>query len=132
MRTRHHVCVPPTWRKRGANEATAPIPAGVTLAEAAHRAVSEFHASRPWVPSGGDLESIGVVYVNNPPEWRPEPAIHMTWNQGVNLFGLLISIDRLAEQSGGLDGVPFYLRLAIDEPHGPTPDGSRMWFFNLP
>jgi hypothetical protein len=34
-------------------------------------------------------------------------------------------IGRLAEQSGGLSAVPFYLRLVIDEPHVPTPDSSR-------
>jgi hypothetical protein len=41
-------------------------------------------------------------------------------------------IGRLAFQSGDLDAVPTYLALAIDEPHGPTDDGSRLWFFDLP
>jgi hypothetical protein len=67
-----------------------------------------------------------------PPDLEPEPGIRLTWRQPDGRFGLLMPIRRLAEQSGGLGSVPFYLRLAVDEPHGPTADGAVMWFSDLP
>jgi hypothetical protein len=54
------------------------------------------------------------------------------WKTSSNRFGLLNSVRSLAEQAGGLDALPFYLRLAIHEPRGPVPDASRMWFLDLP
>ena len=60
------------------------------------------------------------------------PGVVMTWHQGPNTFGLVISIERLAEQSGDLEAVPSYLNLTMHEPHGPNPDGSRLWLFDLP
>jgi hypothetical protein len=56
----------------------------------------------------------------------------MKWHQGEHQFGLLMPITRLATQAGDLDGVAFYLRLAVDEPHEPSPNGERRWFSNLP
>jgi len=60
------------------------------------------------------------------------PGIEMRWRQGSNLFGLLMPLDRLIAQAGELEGVAFYLRLAVYEPHGEVPDGTRLWFEDLP
>jgi hypothetical protein len=76
----------------------------------------------------GHLDEIEVIYVGE----GSEPGLRMTWHQGADRFGLLNSVGRLAEQAGGLDALPFYLRLAIDEPHGPVPHASRQWFLALP
>ena len=56
----------------------------------------------------------------------------MQWRQGLKQFGLLMPIDRLAHQAGGLDSVPFYLGLAVDEPHDQPQEGTRTWFTDLP
>ena len=59
-------------------------------------------------------------------------GVAVRWRQGTREFGLLMPIERLARQSGGLDGVPFYLREAVCEPHDASPDGTRTWFTDLP
>jgi hypothetical protein len=105
-----------------------PIPPSTSLADAARQAVEGFLASTAFHPSTGEVDSIEVVGVAE----AAEPHVRMTWHQGEHLFGLLIPISRLAVESGGLDAVPFYLRLAMDEPHSPTEDGSRHWFSDLP
>jgi hypothetical protein len=56
----------------------------------------------------------------------------MQWRQGDQEFGLLMPIERLAHQAAGLDSVPFYLRLAVDEPHNQSPQETRTWFTDLP
>jgi hypothetical protein len=56
----------------------------------------------------------------------------MQWHQGHREFGLLMPIERLAHQAGGLDGVPFYLREAVREPHDRSPQATRTWFTDLP
>jgi hypothetical protein len=113
------------------------IPKGVALVDAAQQVVREFLAEATGELWKDDLDTIDVVYVSNGQAsergWsEPEPGVRMTWHQGANRFGLLISINRLAEESGDLGGVPFFLRVAIREPHGPTADGSRLWFLHLP
>jgi hypothetical protein len=82
----------------------------------------------------GELDDIEVVYLGEGQQvgQAPKPGLRMTWHQGTNRFGLLSSVSRLAEQAGGLDALPFYLRLAIDEPHGPVPANARLWFIDLP
>lgn len=108
------------------------IPAGVSLLDAARQAVAGLREAAPWDPPNGVLDSVDVVHVCPTPDGAWEPGVVMTWHQGENLFGLVIAIGRLARESGGLEAVPTYLMLAIDEPHGPTEDGSRLWFFDLP
>lgn len=108
------------------------IPAGTSLLDAARQTVDRLRASTPWEPPGGVLDTVEIVHVCPTPDAGWEPGVLMTWHQGENLFGLAIPIGRLAFQSGDLDAVPAYLMLAVDEPHGPTVDGSRLWFFDLP
>ena len=83
---------------------------------------------------GGDLDGIEVVYIGEGSEvgWAGEPGLLMTWQQDGKRFGLLASLRRLAGQAGGLDALPFYLRLAIDEPHWPASNAGRHWFLELP
>jgi hypothetical protein len=111
-----------------------PIPRGLTLTDAAQQAVEGFRTSTAFQPSTGEVDSIGVVHVGGgqPPEDVAEPGVEMTWHQGKHRFGLLMPITRLAAEAGGLGAVPFYLRVAIDEPHRPTADGTRRWFSDLP
>lgn len=104
------------------------IPAGMRLADAAKQAVHEFQeasSSQNWF---GVVESIEVVDVGDP----AGAGIRLMWHQGEHSFGLLMPIVRLAAQAGGLDGVPFYLRLAVKEPHEPARNGQRQWFSDLP
>jgi hypothetical protein len=56
----------------------------------------------------------------------------MRWRQGSNLYGLLMPLGRLVDQAGDIAQVPFYLQLAVDEPHAEAPDGTRLWFQDLP
>jgi hypothetical protein len=120
------------WRRRRGNERNVfHLPAGTDPKAAAH-VVAE--AVRTTSVTGGDLEDIDVVYIGegNQVGQDPEPGLRMTWHQESNRFGLLNSVRHLAEQAGGLDALPFYLWLAIDEPHGPVPDAGRLWFLDLP
>ena len=100
----------------------------------AQQIVEKFLALEVFNPPNGLFEEIEVVWVkeSTEPDGPPIPAICLTWSQGPNLFGLVSSIDRLAEQVGNVESIPFYLRLAIDEPHWPAPDGRRLWFTNHP
>lgn len=109
-----------------------PIPADVTLLDAARQAVARLSERASWDPPGGVLDSVEVAHLCAKPDADPVPGVVMTWHQGESRFGLAMPIGRLAFQSGDLDAVPTYLALAIDEPHGPTDDGSRLWFFDLP
>jgi hypothetical protein len=123
--------------KRAGKVAEPAIPAGMDLFEATNQVMADFAAWEPPerpVPPSGDVDSIEVVQVATGPQAsRPsEPGVHMTWHQGTNRFGLVASITKLAEQSRQLQSVAFYLHLMVDEPHGPTSDGSRKWFFDLP
>ena len=96
--------------------------------------MQRFQASQPWESAGGEVEEIEVVHVaaGSHPDAPGEPGLSMTWHQDSDSYGLVMPIARLAAQAGDLDAVPFYLRLAIDEPHRSSPDGSRVWFFDLP
>lgn len=102
--------------------------------DAARRAVEGFRSSRSSGRNAGEVESIEVVWVSRgaPPDLGPEPGVRLTWRQREGRFGLLMPIERLAEQSGSLEMVPFYLRLAVDEPHGAPDPETVMWFSNLP
>lgn len=110
-----------------------PIPRGVALIDAARQTVAAFIAAPPTESPFHEVEGVEVVQVSTGP-WpsKDEPGVELRWRQGENRYGLLIPIERLARQSGGLDGAPFYLRLAVDEPHGPVPEGTRLWFSDLP
>jgi hypothetical protein len=101
------------------------------LEQAVQRALEGFLASTAFQPSNGEVESVEVVEVVEVEE-TSEPGIRLTWHQGQHAFGLLIPITRLAYESGGLDQAPWYLRLAVDEPHEPAPNGERRWFSDLP
>lgn len=84
-------------------------------------------------PPYGELDAIEVVHCcagQEPSEMVP--GVELRWHQGDNEFGILTPIDRLALQSGGLSGVPFYLHLALHEPHGEAPAGTRLWLNDLP
>lgn len=104
----------------------------MSLLDAARQVVSRFRDRTPWDPCGGVLEDIEVVQVSPTADGHGGPGILMTWHQGENRFGLVIPVGRLAFQSGDLDAAPTYLMVALDEPHWPTEDGSRFWFFDLP
>ena len=104
------------------------LPAGIDLYAAALVVVEEVSSPPPDPAPGGELDDIEVIYIGE----RPEPGLRMTWHQGAYRFGLLNSVRRLAEQAGGLDALPFYLRLAIDESHEPAPNAGRHWFLDLP
>jgi hypothetical protein len=110
------------------------LPSGAISFDAAQEAVAGFYACTAFEPSSGEVASIEVVSMNDrsAANSEDEPGICLTWRQAENQFGLLMTLRRLAEQSGGLDSVPFYLRLAVDEPHGPTAGGAVRWFSDLP
>ena len=123
------------WFRRGGDQKqTKHVPADVDLHAAADRrgGVSEDDTAKDG--QGGELDDIVVVYIGEGQQMGqdPEPGLRMTWHQSDNHFGLLNSVRRLAEQAGGLDAFPFYLCLAIDEPHGPVPHACRLWFIDLP
>lgn len=105
-------------------------PAVRTPAEAALEVVARSAAE---TPVAGIVESINVIDVATG-QWPLEivTGIELRWRQGDNLFGLLIPIDRLEREAGELEAVPFYLRLAVEEPHGAAPNGVRLWFTDLP
>lgn len=110
----------------------APIPQGLSRTQAARQAVAEFCADPPGDP-GVEVESVEVAGLRAGQFSRATvPGIALRWSQGDHRFGLLMPIERLVQQAGGLDGVAFYLRVAVNEPHEPPPAGSRSWFTDLP
>ena len=131
----HHYWVPSRRRDEpGSDRAECFIPAGVSLTDAVRQALEGFHACTAFEPSNGEVDTIEPVFVGtgDPPDFVGEPGVLLTWHQSQARFGLVIGISRLAWQSAGLEAAPFYLRLAVDEPHAPSPDGSRRWFLDLP
>ncbi|MBV9952682.1 MAG: hypothetical protein JO291_12065 [Acidimicrobiia bacterium] len=101
--------------------------------EAARQVVAEMQSPTATWPCHGQMEAIEAVHVGM--GWSASevvPGIEMRWRQGSNLYGLLMPLDRLVSQAGDLAGVPFYLRLAVDEPNGEVPNGTRLWFQDLP
>jgi hypothetical protein len=123
------------FRRRRKNRDTFDLPAAIDLRAAALAAAEAVktqpvHHHQP----GVELDDIKVVYIAEDEQvgQGSEPGLRMTWHQWGNQFGLLNSVRRLAEQAGGFDAIPFYLWLAIDEPHQPAPDASRLWFRDLP
>jgi hypothetical protein len=108
------------------------IPAELSLLDAAKRTVARVLDSATWDTPGGELDLIEVSHVCPTPHSESVPGVLMTWHQDQNQFGLVMPIERLAEQAGAFESVPTYLMLTVDEPHGPTQDGSRLWFFDLP
>lgn len=111
---------------------------GLTELESARQAVAAFLADPPDWPDVADasdsqVEQVEVVELRSGQTPVATAAgIALQWRQGANLFGLLLPIERLAHQSGGLEAVPFYLRLAVSEPHGGSSGGARTWFTDLP
>jgi hypothetical protein len=111
-----------SWIRRGARSSDddeSPLPRGVSQAEAARQVVAALLADPP--ESDAEIEGVEEVQLRSG-QW-PVTTTHgvaMQWRQGGNEFGLLIPIERLARQAGGLDAVPFYLGLAVDEPHNPS------------
>jgi hypothetical protein len=61
-----------------------------------------------------------------------ETGIVMQWHQRTRRFGLAAPLSRLIRQADGVDGLAFYLSLAIDEPHVAGLDGQRLWYSGLP
>ena len=100
----------------------------------AEAAVAAFHACRAFEPSNGVVRVIDVVWVSEAGRHGDdlEAGVRLTWTQGPWQFGLLMPVSRLIEQSGDAESVGFYLRLAVDEPHGPTPNAEALWFTDLP
>lgn len=100
--------------------------------DAARQVVAAFIADPPETLDA-EIEAVEVVRLRGG-HWA-ETTTHgvaMQWRQGRQELGLLMPIERLAHQAGGLDAVPFYLALAVDEPHDPSPEGTRAWFTDLP
>lgn len=62
-----------------------------------------------------------------------EPALLMTFHQGVRRYGLLITIERLVHQTGDDDVVAIAggVILVVDEPHGGV-EGGMVWINSLP
>jgi hypothetical protein len=108
--------------------------AATTSWERAENAVASFHACKAFEPSNGRVRAIEVVWISQASRGGNDltAGIRLTWTQGPWSFGLLMPIDRLIEQSGDAESVGFYLRLAVDEPHGPTPNAAAAWFTDLP
>lgn len=106
----------------------------VDMAAEGRAVVERIRASRRPETTYGALESIEMVQVGEGERMDqfPEHGLRMTWRQDDAAFGLLMSMGRLVAQSGSVESIEFYLRLAIDEPHSPAPDGSRLWFLDLP
>jgi hypothetical protein len=101
--------------------------------EVARGVVAEVQSSATNRSGSGDLQSIEAVHVGR--GWSASdvvPGIEMRWRQGSDLYGLLMPLERLVDEAGDLAQVPFYLRLAVDEPHGEVPEGTRLWFQDLP
>jgi hypothetical protein len=96
--------------------------------------VDLFTRSTAFDPLGGVVEGIHAVWVSQKGRWGAdvEAGVRLTWRQADNQYGLLMPLSRLLQQTGDLDSAAFYLRLAVDEPHGPTPDGTILWFEDLP
>lgn len=122
------------WIRRGArssNEEESPIPPGVSRVEAARRVVAAFLADPP--DTLAEIEGVEVVELRSG-EYASTATygVVMQWRQGRQQFGLLMPIERLAQQSGGLHAVPFYLGVAVDEPHVDSPQETRLWFTDLP
>jgi hypothetical protein len=124
-----------SWFRRGrrsSDEEESPIPPGVSQVEAARQVVAAFLAHPPDAPFA-EVERLAVIQLHGG-NW-PVSTTHgvaMQWRQGRQEFGLLMPIERLAYQAGGIDAVPFYLGLAVDEPHGESSDGTPTWFTDLP
>ena len=125
-----------SWIRRGArsrDEEASPIPSGVSHVEAARGVVADLLAHPPDDLDDAEIENVEVVELRSG-HW-PVTTTHgvaMQWRQGRREFGLLMPIERLALQAGGLGGVPFYLGLAVSEPHNQSPEGTRTWFTDLP
>jgi hypothetical protein len=117
---------------RSPDEEESPIPPGVSQVEAARQVVAALLAD---LPEADEAEIKGVEVVELRSGHWPTTTTHgvaMQWRQGRKQFGLLMPIERLARQAGGLDGVPFYLREAVREPHDESPEGAPTWFTDLP
>jgi hypothetical protein len=115
------------------DEEEPPNPPGISHAEAAARVVHALLADAPEDLDDAEIEGAEVVELRSG-HW-PVTITHgvaMQWRQGRKEFGLLMPIERLAHQAGGLDGVPFYLRVAVREPHEEAEGGTRSWFTDLP
>jgi hypothetical protein len=96
--------------------------------------IDRFRSSAALEPLGGEVGELEAVWVSREGglAGNDEAAVRMTWRQASNHFGLLMPLSRLLKQSGDLDGAAFALRLAVDEPHEPSPDGTTLWFEDLP
>ena len=101
--------------------------------EAARQVISALLAYPPEDFDAAEIEGVEVVQLRSG-QWPVTTTygVAMQWRQGRQEFGLLMPIERLARQTGGLDGVPFYLREAVREPHNQSPQETRTWFTDLP
>ena len=111
------------------------VPNGVTPLEAAGQVLERFLRVRDAeLEPGGIVESAEIAYIQEgqSPSDAVEPGLLVRWRQRSDEFGLLVPITRLISQAGSLEGVPFYLGLAIDEPHEPAVEGFCHWFLDLP
>ena len=122
------------WRREAKSQVSSSLPPETDLLAVTQGVVDRLRTEGAWDSAGGDLERIDVVHVTvgQHVAHYSEPGVCLRWTQGENKFGLVMPISRLALQAGGVEAIPFYLQLAIDEPHGATSDGSRWWFLNLP
>jgi hypothetical protein len=129
---RHDMAV--RWIRRGArssDDVGSPIPLGMSQLEAARQVVAALLADPP--DTSAEIDGVEAVELRSghPPSTTTH-GVAMQWRQGSHEYGLLMPIERLAHQAGGLDSVPFYLGLAVDEPHNRSPQGTRTWFTDLP
>jgi len=107
---------------------------GLASMEQAKEVVELFGSSRFLTPMHGVVESLAAVWISQQGRWGSdvEAGVRLDWRQADSQYALLMPMSRLLKQAGDLEGAADYLRLAVDEPHGPTLDGGVLWFEDLP
>lgn len=100
----------------------------------AQRVIDDFRTSKALEPLFGSVEALEVVRVSQRGAVgaAAEVGIRLVWVQDGQRYELVMPVSRLVDQSGGIGSAAFFLRLAVDEPHGPTPDGTVLLFEDLP
>lgn len=121
-----------TPKRRVARASEGSSAATHTFEEARQAVLALSSDSRLQLPEDGDVEAEAVLLCSPGTSEARVPAISLRWRQAQHEFGLLMPLDRLVVQAGDLDGVPFYLALAVKEPHGGSTEPARTWFTDLP
>jgi hypothetical protein len=107
---------------------------GQASMDQAKRVVELFESGTFIGPVNGQVDGIEAVWVSQQGRWGGdlEAGVRLNWRQGDHQYALLMPMSRLLKQAGALESVATYLQIAVDEPHGPSPDGGILWFEDLP